>query len=85
MQGSIKLHIFTYDVEGKAFNARGAAINITRWYLPIIPTFSQMVFVAGTEELLLVEDTGFCRIFSLVTENFRCVWLITESDASQVP
>jgi hypothetical protein len=31
------------------------------------------VFIAGTEELCIIEDTGNCRIFSLVTQTFRSV------------
>ena len=31
------------------------------------------VFISGTEELLLVDETGLARIFSLVTEQFRYV------------
>jgi hypothetical protein len=34
------------------------------------------VFISGTEELLLVDETGSARIFSLVTEQFRYVILI---------
>jgi hypothetical protein len=64
------VHVYIYDLESKTFNGRGGAINITKWY-PAIPQFTHMVFVAGSEELLLVEATGSCRIFSLVTENFR--------------
>lgn len=36
-----------------------------------------MVFIAGTEELLLIERGGNCRIFSLVTENFRSAFICT--------
>ncbi|KIM24947.1 hypothetical protein M408DRAFT_331430 [Serendipita vermifera MAFF 305830] len=71
--GSILIHIYTYDIEARAFIARGGSVNITRWYdlSPNLPTFTQMVFIAGTEEILLIEDSGSCRIYSLVTENFR--------------
>jgi len=31
------------------------------------------IFISGTEELLLVDETGLARIFSLVTEQFRYV------------
>ena len=30
-------------------------------------------FVAGTEELLLVDNTGYSRVFYLTTETFMCV------------
>lgn len=72
------LHIYVYDTDAKAIGARGAAINITKWYSNT-PEFSHLEFVAGTEELLLVERTGTARIYSLVTENFRCVrYLLTD-------
>jgi hypothetical protein len=31
-------------------------------------------FISGSEELLLVDETGLARIFSLVTEQFRFVF-----------
>ena len=34
------------------------------------------IFISGTEELLLVDETGLARIFSLVTEQFRYVTAI---------
>jgi len=34
------------------------------------------VFISRTEELLLVDETGLARIFSLVTEQFRYVTII---------
>jgi hypothetical protein len=68
------LHIYVYDADGKSIGARGAAINITNCYSNM-PDFSHLEFVAGTEELLLVEKNGRARIYSPVTENFRCVVL----------
>ena len=36
-------------------------------------------FISGSEELLLVDETGLIRIFSLVTEQFRFVeWNLRE-------
>ena len=36
-------------------------------------------FISGSEELLLVDETGLTRIFSLVTEQFRFVeWNLRE-------
>jgi hypothetical protein len=34
-------------------------------------------FISGSEELLLVDETGLARIFSLVTEQFRFVNIIS--------
>lgn len=36
-------------------------------------------FISGSEELLLVDETGLARIFSLVTEQFRFVVVVTIS------
>ena len=32
-----------------------------------------ITFVSGTEELAFIDDSGLVRIFSLVSEQFRCV------------
>lgn len=65
------MHVYIYDQDSRSFNARGGATNITRWYPKGIPEFSSICFVAGTEELLLVDHTGFGRLFYLTTETFR--------------
>jgi len=43
------------------------------------------VFISGTEELLLVDEAGLARIFSLVTEQFRYVIDIFMKFLSDVP
>ena len=42
------------------------------------------IFISGTEELLLVDETGLARIFSLVTEQFRYVISIVTALFSNV-
>ena len=42
------------------------------------------IFISGTEELLLVDETGLARIFSLVTEQFRYVAVIVMKFLSDV-
>ena len=69
-QASVLLHVYSYDLESRALSSKGSAINITQWYQST-PSFCHLVFVTGTEELLLAEKSGLCRIFSLVTQNFR--------------
>ncbi|PVF98362.1 hypothetical protein CPB86DRAFT_825740 [Serendipita vermifera] len=70
--GSIQIHVYIYDIDARTFNPRGGAINITRWYSAAQPpSFSQFSFISGSEELLVAEANGSCRIFSLITENFR--------------
>jgi hypothetical protein len=39
----------------------------------LVPNFTHLVFVSGKEELCIIEDTGTCRIFSLVTQTFKSV------------
>ncbi|KAG8816259.1 hypothetical protein FRC17_000381 [Serendipita sp. 399] len=68
---SINVHIYIYEQESKTFNARGAAINITKWYPRGLPSFNSIVFVPGTEELALIDQYGLCRLFYLTTETFR--------------
>jgi hypothetical protein len=70
LQPATHLHIYAYDLANKSLNARGSAENLTRWYQGV-PRCTHLLFVSGTEELLLVEKGGLCRIFSLVTANFR--------------
>jgi hypothetical protein len=69
-QASVFLHIYPYDLEPWALISQGYTINITLWYQST-PSLCHLVFVTGTEELLLAEKSGLCRIFSLVTRDFR--------------
>jgi hypothetical protein len=71
-QASILIYTFVYDTDARTFAARGGAVSLTRWYHEV-PLFSQMLFLAGSQELLLIEKGGTARIFSLVTENMRLV------------
>ncbi|KAG8854044.1 hypothetical protein FRB91_004122 [Serendipita sp. 411] len=68
---SVNIHVYIYEPESKTFNARGTAINVTKWYPRGIPTFSSISFVPGTEELVLADQSGLCRLFYLTTETFR--------------
>ncbi len=73
-QGHVHLiaYIYEYANAGGAIMPRGAPINITRWFDDgAIPEMQHIIFLSGTEELLLVDKTGLARIFSLVTEQFR--------------
>ncbi|CAG8614690.1 1348_t:CDS:10, partial [Acaulospora colombiana] len=71
--GSIQVYVYIYDLETKTLNPRGAPINITRWYSEQTISFTHLVFISGSEELLIAEENGTCRIFSLITETFRLV------------
>lgn len=69
-QSSIQLHSFVFDENYTQLQGQGSTINLRPWYTEI-PKFHNMLFVAGTDDLALVEDTGNVRIFSLVTQMFR--------------
>ncbi|KAG8823849.1 hypothetical protein FRC17_009237 [Serendipita sp. 399] len=68
---AINIHVYTYEQDTRSFNARGGATNIIKWYPQGLPTFAFVTFVPGTEELLLVDQKGHCRLFYLITETFR--------------
>ncbi|PVF95046.1 hypothetical protein CPB86DRAFT_739378 [Serendipita vermifera] len=68
---SIRVHLYNYDLETRNLNARGGAIDITKWFPNGIPHFHSITFVPGTDELLFVDTTGLCRLFYLPTEAFR--------------
>ena len=73
-QGHVRIIPYMYESanSGGAIMPHGAPINITRWFDDsAIPEMQHIVFLSGTEELLLVDKTGLARIFSLVTEQFR--------------
>ncbi|KIM24854.1 hypothetical protein M408DRAFT_26650 [Serendipita vermifera MAFF 305830] len=67
---AINIHVYIFEHEGRTLNARGGAINATKWFPKGIPELSAMTFVTGSEELLLVDNTGFSRVFYLTTETF---------------
>jgi hypothetical protein len=67
----VHIHVYAFEESAKAVYPRGTPVNITKWYPEAIPTFKKFLFVPGTEELLLVDNKGTGRIFSLTTENFR--------------
>ena len=64
------IHAYLFEHESRTLNARGGPINATKWFPKGIPEFTAMTFVARTEELLLVDKSGFSRLFYLTTETF---------------
>jgi len=70
----VQIFPYVYEDASNVLNARGGAINIRRWFdSPSVPRMLYATFISGSEELLLVDETGLARIFSLVTEQFRFV------------
>lgn len=73
-QGHVQIIPYAYEDanSGGAIIPHRAPINITQWFGEgAIPEMQHIVFLSGTEELLLVDKAGLARIFSLVTEQFR--------------
>lgn len=73
-QGHVQIIPYMYENAnaGGAIMSRGAPINITRWFDDsAISEMQHIVFLSGTEELLLLDKAGLARVFSLVTEQFR--------------
>ncbi|KAJ7091563.1 hypothetical protein B0H15DRAFT_836658 [Mycena belliarum] len=64
------LHIYVFDENFGALQAWGSSLDLNPWYTT--GTFiSNSCFVAGCEEVLLVDTSGQARIFSLITQQFR--------------
>jgi hypothetical protein len=59
-----------FDENYTQLQGQGSTVNLRPWYTDI-PTFQNMLFISGSDDLALVEDTGSVRIFSLVTQMFR--------------
>ncbi|OBZ77080.1 hypothetical protein A0H81_03826 [Grifola frondosa] len=66
----LQLHTFAFDEKYTSLQGLGGAINLGLWYEEVA-SIKHMIFVCGTEELLLVDDNGRGRIFSLMTQQFR--------------
>lgn len=64
------LHVFSFDENFLVLRTWAQPINLSHWYSP-----SQIIcfvcFVSGYEELLLVDDCGQARIYSLTTQQCR--------------
>lgn len=58
-----------------SLQSRSAEIDLRRWLNAGEDSDVQILtitFLVGSEELALVDNSGTARIFSLVTEQFRC-------------
>ncbi|CAE6438323.1 unnamed protein product, partial [Rhizoctonia solani] len=66
----LKLSIYIFNELFTNLRSRGSPIPLKNWYDQPID-ISTMCFVAGLEEVCLIETSGRVRIFSLVTQQFR--------------
>ncbi|KAG8833320.1 hypothetical protein FRC17_010895 [Serendipita sp. 399] len=77
---SILLHVYIYDLDARTFIARGGAFNMNRWFSSI-PEVTHLVFATGTENILLIQRDGLCRIFSLISETDRPATIKLQGEA----
>ncbi|PVF98363.1 hypothetical protein CPB86DRAFT_733118 [Serendipita vermifera] len=70
-QQTLQIYMYSYDEVHQTLSARKTPSNISRWYPSGIPKISNFLFVPGSEELLLIDEMGKCRIYSVATETFR--------------
>lgn len=80
---SVYLHVYSCDPQSKTINSRGSALNLTKWWNESLPHFTHLVFVPGTEELVMIEKSGIVRVFSMITDNFRPSTLELEGSPSE--
>jgi len=64
------LYIFQFDEAFAALQSWAHPVDLNRWY-DAGPAVIHMCFVCGNEELLLVDNHGQARIFSLITQQCR--------------
>lgn len=68
----LDLNIFVYDEKFSSPQALGSTISLKPWYSEDV-SLSHIRFISGTHEILLIDSGGRARIFSLVTQQCRCV------------
>ncbi|CAG8580452.1 9136_t:CDS:10, partial [Acaulospora colombiana] len=53
---SLQLHRFKYDVDNATLSPYGSPADLTRWYPRGVPKISELLFIGGPEEELLLVD-----------------------------
>lgn len=69
---SLDLHLMVFDESYGSLNPYGSITNLRAWYLNGEKA-KLACFVPGAEELLIIDNTMHARIFSVITQQFRCV------------
>ena len=67
----LQLHIFTFDEPYNQLQSWGSGNELAPWYSPGVSIIA-MCFVHGSEELLLIGTDLVAKIYSLLTQQFRC-------------
>ena len=60
-----------FDESYASLQGMGSAVNLSPWYDSAV-VIKHMQFVSGSEEILFIDDLARARVFSLVTQQFRC-------------
>ena len=60
-----------FDESYASLQGMGSAVNLSPWYDSAV-VIKYMQFVSGSEEILFIDDLARARVFSLVTQQFRC-------------
>ena len=68
----MQLHAFVFDETFKTLQGQGSAINLSPWYSQADISIVQVSFVHGNDEVVLVDSSALVRVFSFVTQQFRC-------------
>jgi hypothetical protein len=69
----MQLYAFMFDEAFKTLQGLGSAIDLVPWYSQAEILISQMYFVCGNDEVVLVDSDAQVRIFSFVTQQIRYV------------
>ena len=72
-KGALFLQHFVIDESFSTIMSRGSYQDIGRWYSDSIPQLRMAVFVTGTDELCIVEESNRMRIYSFISQSFRYV------------
>jgi hypothetical protein len=67
----MQLYTFMFDETFKTLQGLGSAIDLVPWYSQPDILISQMCFVCGNDEVVLVDSDAQVRIFSFVTQQIR--------------
>ncbi|KAF7309973.1 VWFA domain-containing protein [Mycena indigotica] len=74
---NLLLHIYQFDETFAGLQAWASALDLRPWY-PAGTALHKCCFIAGSEELLLVDNSRQARIFSLITQQFRPATLLLD-------
>lgn len=80
----IQIHTYKFDEKHKNLVPR-KPYNITAWYPNRRPQFQSFDFIPGREELILLDELGEARVFSISSTNFSPKTLHLDSPKAVLP